>query len=158
MISNKNFIWSSVCITRNVWNQFISVTQWLCQKEGDSKKLRFKKRHMFKCEIYMYRSYREIKIVKIRAPWPRSFLCANILAPLRAKKNCLEIEVYCMQKKRIGNTVPMHQTISLRTIIEPLANLVTIANITKWRNLIFILHHRKFIIQNSFFAVTEGIY
>ena len=35
-----------------------------------------KKAYMFECKIYMYRNQKK-KIVKIRAPWPRSFLRDN---------------------------------------------------------------------------------
>ena len=40
------------------------------------------------------------------------FTCKNSWRLLRAKQNCLRIGVYCMQKNRLGNTVPTHQTIS----------------------------------------------
>ena len=60
------------------------------------------------------------KIVKIRAPWPRSFLHAqNLGGPLGPKICCLWIGTYCMQKKRLGNTVPMQQTTSWSEVVGP---------------------------------------
>ena len=62
-------------------------------KRGNNLFLDFKKALVFKCEIYMDRNQNK-KIVKIRAPRPRSFSRAkNLGGPLGPPKKCLQIGV-----------------------------------------------------------------